>query len=206
MQFAQLYPYGLIRYTQTSFLELVTATEVHRIDFIGKISWHLQRGTHGPVSVHYDHPLLQGVQGPATTLMARATTRYITDASTLVADLQENIRVQAGEWYGFAPGTWAMWWHRLQVHNIVPDLTRTGGIILNSAPFAVAEAAAAICARHKVETYFAPPREKWSALPSAASYQLPLIGQNYVVARKFFVSTLYGNPSAKPSPRFLKKS
>ncbi|GAB2777746.1 hypothetical protein [Hymenobacter latericoloratus] len=45
-QFAQLYPYGLIRYTQSTFLELVTDTEVHRIDFIGKLSSHLQRGTH----------------------------------------------------------------------------------------------------------------------------------------------------------------
>jgi len=37
-QFVRLYGSGIIRYTQTSFLELVTAVEVHRIDFVGLIS------------------------------------------------------------------------------------------------------------------------------------------------------------------------
>ncbi|RTQ46339.1 hypothetical protein EJV47_22715 [Hymenobacter gummosus] len=189
-QFAQLYPSGLIRYTQSTYLELVTDTEVHRIDFRGKISAYLRRGSRGRVSFHHEHPLLSGVQGPAATLMARATPRYLTDAPALLTAIRQEIRAQAGEWYDFAPPTWAMWWWRLQACNLVPDLTRTGGIILNSAPVGAVRAIADICARHGVETYFKPPAAHSSSIPGTDPYQLLLIGRNYLIAQKFFVSTL----------------
>jgi hypothetical protein len=188
--FAQLYPSGLIRYTQSSFLELVTDTEVHRIDFRGKISYQLRRGTRGAVSFHHEHPLLSGVQGAGITLMAKATRHYIVDAPGLLTAIRREVRAQAGEWYSFAPGTWAMWWQRLDAHNIRPDLTRTGGIILNGAPVAATQAVADICARHGVETYFLPPPESWPLLPATGPYQLLLIGRNYVIAQTFSVSTL----------------
>lgn len=205
-QFAQLYPSGLIRYTQSTFLELVTDTEVHRIDFRGKISAHLQRGSRGPVSFHHEHPLLSGVQGShSSTLMARATRHYLADAPALLAAIREAIRIQAGEWYEFAPHTWAMWWQHLYAHNIVPNLTRTGGIILSTVPVVVAQEVADICARHGVETYFQLVPEQWSVSPTNRPYQLLLIGRNYVIAQEFFVSTLCGNPKAKLPPRFLKR-
>lgn len=206
-EFAQLYPSGLIRYTQSTFLELVTDTEVHRIDFRGKISAHLQRGSHGPVSFHHEHPLLGGVQGSyVSTLMARATPHYLTDAPALLAAIRREICIQAGEWYDFAPHTWTMWWRHLYAHNIVPNLTRTGGIILGTVPVVVARAVAAICAQYGVETYFQSTPEQWSVSPTNTPYHLLLIGRNYIIAQAFFVSTLYGNPAAKPQPRFVKKS
>lgn len=204
-QFAQLYPAGLIRYTQSTYLELVTDTEVHRVDFVGKLSCHLQRSTRGAVSFHYTHPLLRGSQGTLVTLMARATTRYLDEAALLRAALQEEIRRQAGDWYDFAPATWSMWWHRLAEHNFVPDLPRTGGIILSSVPLAVAQAAADVCTRYGVETYLLPPPQGRPTPPPRPQYQLLLIGRSYVIARSFFVSTLLGNPSARQAPRFLKK-
>ena len=204
-QFTQLYPTGLIRYTQSTYLELVTDTEVHRVDFVGKLSGHLQRGTGGAVSFHHNHPLLSGSQGALFTLMARATTRYLDEAALLRAALQEEIRRQAGDWYDFAPATWTMWWHRLAEHNLVANLTRTGGLLLSSVPLAVAQAAAAVCARYGVETYLLPPPQGRPTSPPRPQHQLLLIGRNYVIARRFFVSTLLGNPSARQAPRFLKR-
>lgn len=205
-QFAQLYPYGLIRYTQTSYLELVTDTEVHRIDFTGTLSARLQRGTHGPVSFHHNHPLLNGVHGPLTSLMARATPYPLLSAPALLATIRQELQHQAGEWYSFARASYAMWWHRLAAHNVRPDLTRTGGIILESVPVPVAQAVAAICAEHGVETYWRTAWDRFVSPPAASPYQLLLIGRNYLIARKFFVSTLYGNQSAKLPPRFLKRA
>lgn len=204
-QFAQLYPSGLIRYTQTTYLELVTDTEVHRIDIVGKLSARLQRGTHGPVSFHHDHPLLNGVNGPLTYLMARATSHYVTDAPALLAAIRQELRKQAGAWYSLVPATWVMWWHRLAAHNVRPDLSRTGGIILESVPVPVAQAVAAICAEHGVETYWQTAGEPYVSPAAAPSYQLLLIGRSYVIARTFFVSTLLGNPAARTAPRFHKK-
>lgn len=189
-QFTQLYPHGLIRYTQTSFLELITDTEVHRIDFQGKISYHLQRGTYGPISFHHAHPLLTGVNGTLTTLLARATRDYLPDAHALLAAIRQEVRNQAGEWYDFTPRSWYMWWHRLSAHNIVPSLTRTGGLILTGVPLSVVEAVTEICTHHGVETYFCLPQEPLPTQPVASPYQLLLIGRNYVIARDFFVSTL----------------
>ncbi|GGF18902.1 hypothetical protein [Hymenobacter cavernae] len=204
-QFAHLYPFGQLRYSQSTFLELVTDTEVHRIDFGGKLNFRLQRGTYGPVSFHDEHhPLLNGVQGPSTTLLARPSPHLIANPAALLADIRQELRTQAGEWHDFVRGSWAMWWQRLLAHNIVPNLTRTGGIILENVPIHVAQAVAEICTHHRVETYYHLPTEQ-QFTHTAPSYKLLLIGRNYVIAQEFFVSTLYGNPSAKLPPRFLKK-
>ncbi|UOQ66929.1 hypothetical protein [Hymenobacter volaticus] len=170
-QFAQLYPVGLIRYTQSTFLELVTDTEVHRIDFRGKLSCRLQRGTYGPVSFHYDHhPSLTGVHGPLASLMARATPYPFIGAPILLAAIRQELQAQAGSWHNFVKGSWTMWWQRLVAHNIRPDLTRTGGIILDSVPVLVAEAVADICNYYGVETYYMPPQELWCTRPNSPSY------------------------------------
>ncbi|KAA9332028.1 hypothetical protein F0P96_11080 [Hymenobacter busanensis] len=189
-KFTQLYPSGLIRYTQSTFLELVTDTEVHRIDFRGKLSSRLRRGTRGPVSFHHDHPLLKGVHGPLASLMARATPYPLLSAPALLADIRQELQTQAGEWYSFVSGSWTMWWQRLVAHNVQPSLTRTGGIILDSVPVEVAQSVADICATHGVETYYYPPQDRWSTHAGNPMYHLLLIGRDYIIAREFFVSTL----------------
>ena len=133
--FTQLYPFSQLRYSQSTFLELVTDTEVHRIDFRGKLSFRLQRGSYGAVSFHDEHLLLGNTQGPFTTLLARATRHYLTAPAALLADIRQELRTQAGEWYDFPAAAHALWWKRLEAHNIRPDLTRTGGLILNGVPF-----------------------------------------------------------------------
>lgn len=99
-----------------------------------------------------------------------------------------------------------MWWQRLVAHNVRPDLTRTGGTILAGVPIMVAQAIADICADHGVETYFSPAWQGYISPPTAPPYQLLLIGRNYIIARAFFVSTLFGNPAAKATSRFLKST
>ncbi|SMB79794.1 hypothetical protein SAMN00120144_4224 [Hymenobacter roseosalivarius DSM 11622] len=58
-QFVALYPTGQIRYSQTTFLELTTAVEVHRIDFHGKVEARLKRGTGGALAHYTEHPAFQ---------------------------------------------------------------------------------------------------------------------------------------------------
>jgi hypothetical protein len=189
-QFAQLYPFGLIRYTQSTFLELVTNTEVHRIDFRSKLSFRLQRGTYGPISFHQEHPLLKGVNAPLTSLMARATLYPLLDAPVLLDAIRQELREQAGDWAEFVSGSWTMWWQRLVAHNIAPNLTRAGGTILDSVPVHVAESVAAICTRHGVDTYCLSPQHRWANHPEAPLYKLLLIGRSYIIAREFSVCTL----------------
>ncbi|MCB2377123.1 hypothetical protein LGH70_05990 [Hymenobacter sp. BT635] len=194
-QFTQLYPFGQIRYSQSTFLELTTDTEVHRVDFRGKLSGRLQRSGRAAVSFHHEHPLLWGVQGPAATLLARATRRNLENPTALLAAIRQELRTQASEWYDFPAASWTMWWQRLVAHNIRLDLTRTGGIILSGVPIPVAQAVAAICAQYGVETYGHEPRAQ--GLTPEGPYRLLLIGRSYVIAREFFVSTLCGGPLGK---------
>lgn len=205
MQFAQLYPYGLIRYTQSSFLELVTDTEVHRIDFLGKLIWRLQRGSYGPISFHYDHPLLSALHVPLTTLMARATSNILHQAPALLHSIRQELYTHQDKWYDFETNAWTRCWQHLSYNNIRPDLTRTGGIILNKVPIPIARAIATICSSYGVDIYYLPPPELVSPPPAVSPFKLLLIGQDYAIAREFIVSTLYGNPSAKLPPQFLKR-
>lgn len=57
--FANLYPRGRLTYQQTSFLEVTTEVEVHRIDFIGKVTARLRRGTYGEITYATQHTALR---------------------------------------------------------------------------------------------------------------------------------------------------
>ncbi|UOQ71062.1 hypothetical protein [Hymenobacter cellulosilyticus] len=192
--FTQLYPFGRLRYSQSTFPELVTDTEVHRINFRGKRSFRLQRGSCGAVSFHQEHPLLGNAQGPLTTLLARATRHYLTAPAALLAAIRQELQTQAGEWYDFPAAAHTMWWKRLHAHNIRTDLPRTGGLILSGVPIPVAQAVADICAHYGVETYGHEPPIRISATPPD---RLLLIGRSHVIAREFFVSTLCGGALGK---------
>lgn len=186
-QFAQLYPHGLIRYTQSTFLELVTDTEVHRIDFEGKISCRLRRGTRGPISFPASHPLLDGLYVPLTTLMARATTHYLPNATALLAAIEVELTRHPITWYDFRRCGWTNNPRHLAAWNILPNLTRTGGIILDGVPSSVAHAVAGICTNYGVETYSL---NRHTPTATDALFDLLLVGDNFVVAREFTVSTL----------------
>lgn len=190
-QFAQLYPVGLIRYTQTTFLELVTDTEVHRIDFRGKITSRLQRGTRGPVLFPQTRPLLNALHVPLTTLMARATTHTLADAPALLAAIREELHHHSDRWYNFHRSEWTNCGQCLTHYNILPNLTLTGGIILDSVSTAIAQAVEPICAYYSVETYFL---TQLLPSPTPSPFQLLLVGGSYIIAREFFVSTLCGMP------------
>ncbi|QNE41987.1 hypothetical protein F1C16_20390 (plasmid) [Hymenobacter sp. NBH84] len=187
-QFAQWYPAGRIRYIQSTFLELVTDTEVHRIDFRGKLTCRLQRGTYGPVSFPPQHPLLEALHVPLTMLLARATFRDVADAPTLRRAIRHELQQHPAKWYDFYRHTWTWCEQQLADYNVLPNLTRTGGIILQSVPLPVAQAIARICARYEVETYSIPQH------PSTSPFQLLLIGRDYIIAEEFFISTLCGMP------------
>ncbi len=190
-QFAHMYPYGLIRYSQTTFLELITDNEVHRIDFVGKLSYRLQRGTHGPVSFHDEHPMLTTLHVPLTSLMALATIKTLSDAPALLEAIRKELYPRQEKWFDFHSNSWTKSGLRLSSFNVRPDLTRTGGIILDMVPVPVAQDIAAICTRYGVETYYLPPLRQLPLAPPTSPFRLLTIGQNYVIARDFCVSTLF---------------
>ena len=95
-QFVELYNYGRIRYTQTSFLELETATEVHRIELVGKFSFGLKRGTGGHLAYYTEHPLLWGFNAPHTSLYMNARPMSAADATELLIELEHELNGLAG--------------------------------------------------------------------------------------------------------------
>ena len=64
-------------------------------------------------------------------------------------------------------------------------------MLLDTVPVFAADAAAVVCARHGVSTYLYPQISERLA-PRPEPYALLLVGQNYVVAQDFVVSTLCG--------------
>lgn len=186
--FAQWYPEGRIRYTQSTFLELVTDTEAHRIACRDKFTARLQRGTYGPVSFPPQHPLLEAPHVPLTMLLAWATSRDVADAPALRSAIRHELQQHPAKWYGFFGNTWTWCEQQLADYNVLPNLTRTGGIILQSVPIPVAQTVARICANYEVETYNIPQQ------PAASPFQLLMISHNYIIAEEFSISTLCGMP------------
>jgi hypothetical protein len=186
-QFVEQYPTGRIRYAQTSFLELETGTEVHRIEMVGKFSFGLKRGTGGPLAYHTEHPLLQGFNAPYTCLYMNARPMAAVDAAELLVVLEQELNGLAGEWRDRVKGSWHPWWRRIMVHNLMGGQ----GLLLETVPVFAAEAAARVCARRGVATYLYPHISHRLA-PRPEPYALLLVGPNYVVAQDFVVSTLCG--------------
>ncbi|MBT9395224.1 hypothetical protein KLP40_18795 [Hymenobacter sp. NST-14] len=184
-QFVEQYLTGRIRYTQTSFLELETATEVHRIEMVGKFSFGLKRGTGGPLAYYTEHPLLQGFNAPHTCLYMNARPIAAADAAELLVALEQELNGLAGEWQNRVKGSWHPWWRRIMARNIMGGQ----GVLLETVPVFAAEAAARVCARHGVATYLFP-RISHQLAPRPEPYALLLAGPNYVVAQDFVVSTL----------------
>ncbi|MCR5888358.1 hypothetical protein LRS06_11400 [Hymenobacter sp. J193] len=186
LQFVAQYSTGRIRYTQTSFLELETATEVHRIDLVGKYSWGLKRGTGGQLAYHTEHPLLWGFNAPHTSLYMNARPMQA-DVGALLVELKQELNGLAGEWQDRVRGSWHPWWRRIVAHNLAGGQ----GLLLDTVPVFAADAAARVCARHGVATYLFP-QVSGRLAPRPEPYVLLLVGTNYVVAQDFVVSTLCG--------------
>jgi hypothetical protein len=185
-QFSALYPTGTVRYSQTSYLELTTAVEVHRIDFLQKVAAALKRGTGGTVAYYTDHPALLYYNGPITALTFPKNTGA---PAAFLEAYEECLRRRTLGWRAFLP-TWSgigyeRGWLQQGYHYTIylPDW--------------LAEEIAALSAVHGVETNSLSRQELLHShcfVPNPLQLPPPFkalfIGQNYVIARDFRVSTL----------------
>jgi len=107
------------------------------------------------------------------------------DVEALLAELHQMLNELAGEWRHLVRGDWHPWWRRIVAHTLV----RGQGQLLDTVPVFAAEAGARVCARYGLTTYYSPQINEQLA-PRPVPYALLLLGQNYVIAQDFYVSTL----------------
>lgn len=189
-QFAALYPSGTVRYSQTSSLELTTTVEVHRIDFRHRVAAHLKRGTGGEVTFCTDHPALLYYNGPITALTFSISAGA---SAAFLAAYEQCLTACTTGWRAFLP-TWSGIGKQLPWLN---EWLRRGNAYTIYAPEWVADEIVAVCKVYGAETrglkrgellhsrYFV-----LKPLRVEPPFNALFIGQNYIIARDFYVSTL----------------
>ncbi|UOG73454.1 hypothetical protein MTX78_15115 [Hymenobacter tibetensis] len=189
-QFSALYPTGTIRYSQTTYLELATAVEVHRIDFHHKVAAILKRGTGGQVGYYCDHPALVYYNASLAALTVRASLGL---PSGFLAAFYHRFATLTADWNAFLP----VWSGIERNQQWLEERLRNGHRHTLYLPLWVANELQALCWVYGVEASYLKREELLQSryyfpkpLQSPPPFNLLLIGQNYVIARDFYVSTL----------------
>lgn len=189
-QFSALYPTGTVRYSQTTYLELTTAVEVHRIDFHHKVAATLKRGTGGKVGYYSEHPALAFYNSPLTALTVQAPKNL---PAGFMEAFYDRFATMAVKWQAFAP-LWSgvernQQWLGARLGKGFPHTLYL--------PTEVANELQALCWLYEVEASCMAREallQSWKYCPEPLKIPPPfkafLIGPNYVIARDFSVSTL----------------
>jgi hypothetical protein len=186
--FVDRYPTGRLTYQQTSFLEVTTEVEVHRIDFIGKLTARLKRGTYGAIAYSTQHPALLHYNEPLTFLTIRATTKL--PEAFLVAYEQCIAQATAG-WRHLAP----IWSGVHPTYQAARLREATSCNWLNGTfPTFIAQQLVALGQRYHLAVTNMP-QNYWPTQPGKAAppFAFLSIGQSYVIAHDFYVSTCVGS-------------
>jgi hypothetical protein len=182
--FVTRYPSGRLTYQQTSFLEVTTEVEVHRIDFIGKVTARLKRGTYGELAYATQHPALLHYNAPMSFLTVHSTTSL--PAEFLVAYEQCIVHATAG-WRQFAPP-----WSGVHPAALARRLSHatTYHWLNGTFPDVIAQQLVAL-SQHYELAVTCRPLQHWPAQPGKAvpPFALLCIGPSYVIAHDFYVST-----------------
>jgi hypothetical protein len=186
--FANLYPRGRLTYQQTSFLEVTTEVEVHRIDFIGKVTARLRRGTYGEITYATQHPALLHYNEPLTFLTVRSAMRL--PEEFLVAYEQCITHATAG-WQQFAPI-----WSGVHPTQLAARLAHaTHYHWLNGTfPNFIAQQLITLSQHYQLAVTWLP-QQHWPTQPGkvAPPFAFFSIGPSYVIAHDFYVSTYVGS-------------
>lgn len=183
--FIDLYPTGRITYTQTSFLELTTAVEVHRVEFIGKVAMGLKRGSWGPLRYYQHHPALSFFND-SLQLVTLEPRRGIPAA--FYSEYAQCLTQASADWRRYVP-SWGgvSYVGQEQVAALLPRGRRASVYL----PDYLAQEVVALCQRYQVAaTSQEAERVYPRGLTVAPPVSLLLIGTNYVIARDFYISTL----------------
>lgn len=186
--FVNRYPSGRLTYQQTSFLEVTTEVEVHRIDFIGKVAARLKRGTYGELAYATQHPALLHYNEPLSFLTVRSTTSL--PAEFLVAYEQCIAHATAG-WQQFAPP-----WSGVHPAALALRLAQatTYHWLNGTFPDFIAQQLVALSQYYQLAVTYRP-IQHWPTKPGKAvpPFALLRIGPSYVIAHDFYVSTCVGS-------------
>lgn len=189
-QFSALYPTGIIRYSQTTYLELTTTVEVHRIDFHQKVAATLKRGTGGQVGYYCEHPALTYYNGSLAALTIRA---FQGVPARFLEAFYHRFAALTGEWQAFLP----LWCGIQRNQHWLGERLRNGQQHTLYLPLWVANELQALCWLYGVEASYMEREELLQSryyfprpLRTPLPLKLLLIGQNYVIAHDFYVSTL----------------
>jgi hypothetical protein len=187
-QFIARYLSGRLTYQQTSFLEVTTAVEVHRIDFIGKLTARLKRGTYGELAYATQHPALRHYNEPLSYLTVQAAHKL--PAEFLVA-YEQCIAAATAGWRHLVP-IWSGAHPTYQVARFRNATTPTW--LSGTFPDFIAQQLVAL-SHHYQLAVTCRPHQYWPTQPGkvAPPFALVSIGPSYVIARDFYVSTCVGS-------------
>lgn len=183
-QFVALYPKGRITYQQTSFLELTTDIEVHRITFVGKAQARIKRGTYGELAYFTKHPALLNYNYPISLITVRVS-------ETLPDGFLEDYETCLAKWRGG--------WHHFPSWSGLSFFSQYELAVINSHhpyrwlnfPDFIAEDVILLCQQYGLQvTRTAPSRHLLRLLSPTEKFSMLCIGSSYAIARDFYVSTL----------------
>lgn len=182
-QFVSLYPKGRITYQQTSFLELTTDVEVHRITFIGKAQARIKRGTYGELAYFTEHPALLNYNSPMSLITVRV--RDIPEG--FLEAYQSYLSKWRNGWRHFASWTGLSFDSDYRLAHPHPR----GFYHSLYFPDFIAEDIILLCHKYELEVTRTEPRSTLSELrPATKAFGILCIGSSYAIAHDFYASTL----------------
>lgn len=181
--FIDYYREATITRAQTTYLDVVVATEVFRVQYHDKVEGWVKPGTQGQLAQATDHPLLWDYNGPRETVYLSQPAR---DPPRLVTELQHAVTTGTHGWRSLERYLFLR--HKLNALALLAqNLADGSGLLLQGAPVTVAEMVRATCHQHGATTYTLPPI---LGAPIALPRRVLLIGRCYVIARDFTVHAL----------------
>jgi hypothetical protein len=182
-QFVSLYPRGRITYQQTSFLEITTDVEVHRITFVGKAQARIKRGTYGELAYFTEHPALLHYNYPQALITVGLQNGL---PLAFLEDYDRCLNKWRDGWHHFAAWTGLSFDSQDRLTKSLPHLYYQSLYL----PYFIAEEVITICQKHGVEVTRTAPVTQPKPLASPAPFGILCVGSSYAIARDFYISTL----------------
>ncbi|WP_157530485.1 hypothetical protein [Hymenobacter norwichensis] len=188
--FIELYPTAKITYIQSTFLELATDVELHRIEFIGKVEARLKRGIHGELQYRTAHYLLTLYHEPLAHVFLNSRSGRSEELIEAIDQLILKL-----------PGGWRSQWLKFQSRDTRQEMVRViergRGHLLNCVPQVLADEVETLCWLYDANTTMNVRQSIPRPLPAKVNlpFAVLFIGNNYVIAQDFYISTLWSAPT-----------
>jgi hypothetical protein len=158
---------AIIIRSQTTYVIIRIGELQIRLNFKGKVEFHLAKNTGGTIILHNDHPLLLDYIEPWSDTYINTKP---SNPECLLTDIKEAI-------YEVTEG-WRNWTRYIYEHAIKRNIIEGNGLLMK-APRSVTKAVVKCCERQAVATY----NSEGTYQPSPK--KLLFIGKNYIIAEVF---------------------